>query len=173
MRAEDAGEVVRLAARVALSRIRRQRTAGGVGVLFNPRGEVLLTLAQYRRGWSFPGGYFEPHESGSEGITRELMEEVGYGTDYPTPIVVHVSDRPTHREHFAVAELTQDQADRLHPTSWEVRGLRWCNPNTMPRLHPFATALLSDGEGVVSRSGSRWITGPAAVAARRWNGSPE
>ena len=74
----DAAEVFRLAARVAVARLSGGHTMGGVAVLLNPRGEVLLTLARYRNSWSFPGGYFEPGETGPQGITRELVEEIGY-----------------------------------------------------------------------------------------------
>jgi 8-oxo-dGTP pyrophosphatase MutT (NUDIX family) len=156
----DAAEVFRLAARVGAARLSGGHTKGGVAVLLNPRGEVLLTLARYRRGWSFPGGYFEPGETGPQGITRELVEEIGYAADGPLIRVVHTSSRPGHSEHFGFALLDQDQADRLHATSWEVRGLRWCGPHSMPRLHSFARSLLSDAEGIVSQHGGRWVVGP-------------
>ncbi len=157
MNRKDAAEVVRLAARVGAARLFNGHTMGGVAVLLNPRGEILLTLARYRAGWSFPGGYFEPGETGPQGITRELVEEIGYPTNGPPIRVVHTSARPGHLEHFGYAILEQDQADRLHATSWEVRGLRWCSPHAMPRLHPFAQSLLSDSDGIVAQLGGRWV----------------
>ncbi len=161
MNRDDVAETVRLGVRVLTTRLAREQTRGGVAVLMNPRGELLMTLARYRLGWSFPGGYFEPGESGEAGITRELREEVGYPTDGPVIQVVHRSERRTHVEHFGFAMLDQTQADRLHPTSWEIRAARWCSPHSMPPLHTFARSLLSNGEGIVSQQGGRWIPGPA------------
>ncbi len=163
MNRQDAAEVFRLAARVAVARLFNGHTMGGVAVLLNPRGEVLLTLARYRAGWSFPGGYFEPGESAEQGIIRELTEEIGYPADGPVVRVVRTSSRPGHREHFSYAVLDQNQADRLHSTSWEIRGLRWCAPHAMPKLHPFAKSLLSHADGIVAQLGASWVPGPATT----------
>jgi 8-oxo-dGTP pyrophosphatase MutT (NUDIX family) len=155
----NALEVGAVGRRVLLARVGGAQTNGGVAILLDPAGRVLLTLARYRREWNFPGGYFEPGETPCDGIRRELTEEVAYPATAPTPVIVHTSPRPNHLEHFAVADLTHDEAVRLHCISWELRGAKWFGPHQMPPINKYTKYLLSNGEGVLSMNGSRWQWG--------------
>ena len=165
MNRHDVFDAARLGVRVAATRFTGGQTLGGCAVLLNPRGEMLLTLASYRTRWSLPGGYFEPGESSEVGITRELREEVGYAVNGPPIQVPHRSLHGKHVEHLGFAELDQNQADRLHPTSWEIRSIRWCSPHSMPPLYSLTRSLVSERTGIVAQSGPRWVPGPLVNAA--------
>jgi 8-oxo-dGTP pyrophosphatase MutT (NUDIX family) len=161
--AHEALEVARVGRRVLSAHLGTAPTAGGVALVLDSRGRLLLTLARYRRGWNFPGGFCSPGEDPIEGITRELQEEIGYPVDAPPLQLVHRSARRHHLEHFLMVEVPDDIAVRLHTTSWELRGAKWCGPHELPRLDPWTRRLLSDGEGVVSQLADRWIPGPTAA----------
>ncbi len=169
MNRADLVDVARLGARVVSTRltgaITGARTHGGVGILINHQGQVLMFFARYRSSWNFPGGWANQNEDPAEAITRELREEVAYPADGPALTIVHSSPTPRHTEYFAMAFVDANVADRLHSVSWEIRSIRWCGPHEMPRLHPRTQDLLSNGEGVLSQESGRWIPGPAAAAA--------
>jgi 8-oxo-dGTP pyrophosphatase MutT (NUDIX family) len=161
----DIVEVAQLSKRVVTTKLSGGQTQGGVAILINGRGQVLLSLARYRTAWTFPGGYANLNEEPVIAIARELSEEVAYPESAPKLIIVHQSDRSHHLEYFAMAFVDANVADRLHPVSWEIRSIRWCGPHEMPRLHPLTRALLSDGEGVLSQLQHRWVPGPVATVA--------
>ena len=51
------------------------RSAGGV--IFNPRGQVLLLRRAGEGSWCFPKGHIEPGESPQAAAAREVREECG------------------------------------------------------------------------------------------------
>jgi 8-oxo-dGTP pyrophosphatase MutT (NUDIX family) len=161
----DVVDVLQLGKRVLVTQLSGRKTHGGVGILLNHRGQVLLVLARYRTTWTFPGGWAEPNEDPATAIRRELTEEVAYPTSAPPLRIVHSSERARHTEYVALALVDANVADRLHPVSWEIRDARWCGPDEMPRTHPLTRSLMSNGEGVLGRDGNRWVLGPRAVQA--------
>lgn len=46
------------------------------GLVINDRDEILL-LKSPKRGWEYPGGMVEPHETLQEALIREIQEETG------------------------------------------------------------------------------------------------
>lgn len=46
------------------------------GLVINNRDEILL-LKSPKRGWEYPGGMVEPHETLQEALIREIQEETG------------------------------------------------------------------------------------------------
>jgi 8-oxo-dGTP pyrophosphatase MutT (NUDIX family) len=161
----DLVDVAAIGRRVISANAGGAPTHGGMAILFNPRGEVLFTLARYRKTWNFPGGFCNPSEHPAIGIRRELTEEVAYPDDGPEITLVHLMRRRGHTEYIAVAQVGIDIADRLHPVSWEIRGAKWCGPHNTPAINTYVRALLSNGDGVISQLGNRWIPGPKAQAA--------
>lgn len=46
------------------------------GLVINDKDEILL-LKSPKRGWEYPGGMVEPHETLQEALIREIQEETG------------------------------------------------------------------------------------------------
>ncbi len=160
----DLFEVAKIGQRVFRANLLGPPTHGGMAILFNPRGEALFSFAKYRRAWNFPGGFCNPDEPPEIGIRRELIEEVNYPADGPELTIVHSISRRVHTEFLAVVQLSQDQADRLHPVSWEIREARWCAPENTPPVNVHVRKLLAGNGGVISRVAQRWVPGPRAQA---------
>jgi 8-oxo-dGTP pyrophosphatase MutT (NUDIX family) len=162
----EGAEVLQIGRRVIAARVGKQPTTGGVGILLDDQGRVLMTLARYRRGWHFPGGWCRPDEDPADGIQRELAEEVNYHAGPGALTIAHRSKHRHHTEHFAVADVEAHVAATLRKTSWELREVRWITPRTLPmKLHPFTRSLLTNGEGVLDQADDRFVWGPAARAA--------
>ncbi|MBI3889371.1 NUDIX hydrolase [Candidatus Saccharibacteria bacterium] len=51
-------------------------------VIINEEGEILIVKETGRDWWDIPGGGLDHGESLKEGLTRELLEEVGYVGDF-------------------------------------------------------------------------------------------
>ena len=74
------------------------------GAVFDDRERVLLMQEKSDGRWSLPGGWADPGEAPSTAVTREVLEETGYGStavkliacwdrdlqDNPPPLPVHV-----------------------------------------------------------------------------------
>ena len=55
--------------------MKRQFSAGGI--VFNDKGEVLVTQHSQNKNWSFPKGHIDPGQTTEEAALREVREEGG------------------------------------------------------------------------------------------------
>jgi 8-oxo-dGTP pyrophosphatase MutT (NUDIX family) len=56
------------------------------GVVFAPRGDVLVVRRASDGGWELPGGRLAPDEAATEGVRREIREETGLDADVGRPV---------------------------------------------------------------------------------------
>ncbi len=151
-------EVVGALGTVASSMVGGPSSRGGVAILIDHTGRMLMVQARYRRTWTLPGGFLQPNEDPELGIRRELTEEVAFPVDAPTPPLMLKLHRRHHEEHVAVQQLDRAVAIKLHIVTWELRTMRWCRPDQMPPLHAVAQWVLADEHGLVAVDGRRWKT---------------
>lgn len=72
--------------------------------------------------WEFPGGKFEPGESATAALVRELREEIGVEVHEPELLCTLEHDYPQRRVRlhlFAVERFTGE------PASLDGQGLKW------------------------------------------------
>jgi 8-oxo-dGTP pyrophosphatase MutT (NUDIX family) len=126
------------------------------GVVFDPdRDVVLLAMHNLARFYQFPGGHFEPGESGGDAAIREVREETGVhatlwngarldvpgGIWHPSPIMTVETQAPANpawdeREHFHVDLLYLALADSLAPTTAqpdEIDAVQWLAIDALDR----------------------------------------
>ena len=112
----------------------------GVGIVFNPSGEVLIDQriknASLGGLWEFPGGKQEPKEAIEVTIARELTEELG--------IEVQVGERLisfehsySHKKLCFVVHLCKWLSGEPQPL--ESQQIRWVKPNELVD-YPFPAA---------------------------------
>lgn len=118
------------------------------GALINAEGKVLLAqrpagkhMAGY---WEFPGGKFEPQETATEALRRELQEELGIAVRACEPLITlshDYSDRKVRLHIFVVTAW-----DGV-PQSLDKQALNWVPAADLPSWDllpadaPIATAL--------------------------------
>lgn len=108
---------------------KRPLTDVAVGIVCAPNGQVLLAQRPpgkpYAGWWEFPGGKFEPGESASEAIARELHEELGLTIVQSMPWLVrqHAYEHARVRLHFRRIEQWQGE-----PESREGQAFGWRDP---------------------------------------------
>jgi 8-oxo-dGTP diphosphatase len=134
----------------------------GVLVAIIDDGRLLLTQRADLPVWVLPGGGIEAGESAAEAAVREAREETGL-TVSPTRLV-GVYSRPrwrrggSHELLFAAEPI----AGTLRPQPGEVRDLRYCAPDDLPRplvwwhRRPIRDALAGLGGGVAVSQGALW-----------------
>lgn len=145
---------------MGVSMLGGQRSRGGVALLLDHTGRLLLVHARYRKQWNLPGGFLGPDEDPEAGIRRELTEEVSLPADAPPIPLRVIQSRRHHDEHVACAQLHRDVAIKLRLSSWELRGMRWCGPHELPSLHAITLSVLAPEYGLIVANGKRWSLGP-------------
>ena len=124
------------------SKEKESKTFINLGVVLNPKGEVLLikrkSPEQGAKGavltWAFPGGKQKYEESREEGVEREVLAETGYEVnaikeislryhpEFPVIIVYHLCK-------------TEDFKPKAKPSEpWEVEEIRWVKPEEIRQL---------------------------------------
>ena len=97
-----------------------------VGVIRNPRGEVLIArrlAGTHLAGlWEFPGGKLEPEEAPRDGLIRELHEELGIAVTTAIPLLQILHDYPERRVLLDVWEVT---AFSGQPVGRQGQPLQW------------------------------------------------
>jgi ADP-ribose pyrophosphatase YjhB (NUDIX family) len=121
---------------------------GGVVIVLDGDGRVLLVRAVYRRSWTPPGGFVADDEDPLDGALRELREET---TLQATGRLVDRIERHGHVEHVVVADTV---SGRPEPASWEIRSVVWHAPTDHRVLHRVALEALSRATTVV---GDRYV----------------
>lgn len=109
-------------------------TAGAVGVIFNASGNVLLVDHVFHTpiSWGLPGGYIEHNENPSEGLARELREELALEVEVTQVIYV---DR-TYGNHLDFAYLCH-ALNEIGVISTELTGYDWYPLDKLPPLRDF------------------------------------
>ena len=109
-------------------------TAGAVGVVFNPQGQVLLVEHVFHpyAPWGLPGGWVDRNESPAETVTRELQEELHLMVEAHSLLLVETD----YGNHLDFAYLC-DAKGSVGQLSNELLGYDWYNTNALPKLHRF------------------------------------
>jgi mutator protein MutT len=117
-------------------------------VLIDARRRVLIAqrpAGKHMAGaWEFPGGKLEPGEAPTQGLARELGEELGITIDAPRPLM-----RLRHR--YPTREVLLDvwvvRRFRGRPRGLDGQALRWCDrvalatAELLPADRPILAAL--------------------------------
>jgi 8-oxo-dGTP diphosphatase len=111
-------------------------TAGAVGFVFNPRGEVLLVehVLHPRLPWGAPGGWLDPGETPGEAVVREMREEVGLSVEIVD--LLHIDFLPTFR-HVTFAYLCKTENYEINVLSPELLSFGWYTRDKLPDTLPY------------------------------------
>ena len=95
-------------------------------------GKVLMQKrVKYWKGYSFPGGHVEPHESFTESAVRELKEETGYDIRNLTFCgIIHWCHSVTNRRYLVFCYRTSDFSGQLRPETEEGH-VAWMDLSSM------------------------------------------
>ncbi|HUW21787.1 MAG TPA: NUDIX domain-containing protein [Candidatus Bathyarchaeia archaeon] len=105
----------------------------GSAIIENEEGQILLTQSpKWSNKWTMPGGHIDPGEKVSEGITREVEEEVGLKVKFIDVIVwgelIDSKDfhRPAHFIYFDVYYRLAGEKVKLDGV--EIKAYKWLTP---------------------------------------------
>ncbi|HVU11700.1 MAG TPA: NUDIX hydrolase [Phototrophicaceae bacterium] len=115
-------------------------TAGVIGVLINPLGEVLVVEHVYHTPprWGLPGGYVERGEDPAASLARELHEELELSVEVGAVLVVERG----YGNHLDIAYACHPQSD-VGKLCNELLDYRWSQPDQLPELRPFHRKAIS------------------------------
>jgi len=127
----------------------------GAKALVTGDSAVLLVRERHSDGspfWTLPGGGVRTHESHTEGLRRELLEELGCRARIADPLSTFWYAHDSHEaavSTYAVFECslhstpTPNPAEGVFETRWIEPGE--CPPTTLPQVRYLCTQLLADG----------------------------
>jgi ADP-ribose pyrophosphatase YjhB (NUDIX family) len=109
------------------------------GAIFDDQERVLLMREKTDGRWSLPGGWADPGDSPSAAVTREILEETGYGSEAvkliacwdrevqgnPPPLPVHV---------YKLFFLCRGGGTVQAPAALETLDVGWFAPDELPPL---------------------------------------
>lgn len=102
-----------------------------VNAVVEQGGRVLLARRRDIGWWNLPGGGVEPGESVTEGLQRELLEEIGAGAEIVRLAGVYSKPQKAEVVLVFLCHLIADQESALHTTE-EVSELEWFLPSALP-----------------------------------------
>lgn len=139
-------------------RLTRGITLGAQGLVIDGENRVLLIRHSYRRGWFFPGGGVEHHETAAEALARELFEEAGVEITGPAEL------------HGLFANAASFPGD--HIALFIVRAWRQARPFAptaeIAAQGFFAPAALPDGTDAGTRRRLKEVFDGYRPVAERW-----
>lgn len=105
----------------------------GSAIIENEKGQILLTQSpKWSNKWTMPGGHIDPGEKVSEGITREVEEEVDLKVKFIDVIawgeLIDSKDfhRPAHFIYFDVYYKLASEKVKLDGS--ELKAYKWIIP---------------------------------------------
>jgi len=124
------------------SKEKESETFINLGVVLNPKGEVLLIKRkkpeQGAKGavltWAFPGGKQKYEESRKEGVEREVLAETGYEVNAIKEISLryHPEFPVVIVYHLCKTENSTKPGETKEP--WEIAKIRWVKPQEIRNL---------------------------------------
>jgi len=110
-------------------RLQPKFTVSVTGILTNGSGEVLLLdhWLRPKSGWGPPGGFIDRGEQPEAALRREIKEETSLNLTN-----VRLVRTRTFKRHIEII-FTADAVGEARVASKEIRSLRWCKPDEMPR----------------------------------------
>jgi 8-oxo-dGTP pyrophosphatase MutT (NUDIX family) len=121
-------------------------TVGAVLALRRTDGALLLVEQRHSPGWALPGGLLNRGESPSEGLVREVAEEVGITIDpakLPRPFAV-VAPRVRRVDVVYVMTAFGAVAARRGPDTDEVTRVGWFALDALPEISDATVDILRD-----------------------------
>lgn len=111
----------------------------GSAIIENGAGQILLTQSpKWSNKWTMPGGHIDPGEKVSEGITREVEEEVGLKVKFVDVVawgeLIDSKDfhRPAHFIYFDVYYKLASSEVKLDNV--EIKSYKWLTPEEALKL---------------------------------------
>lgn len=109
--------------------MKREFSAGGI--VFNNKGQVLLTKHSQNKHWSFPKGLIDPGQTSEQAALREVKEEGGVEAEilgkvgYSKYIYTHKGEKIFKVvTYFLMKYISGDPKDH----DWEVEEAGWYFP---------------------------------------------
>jgi 8-oxo-dGTP pyrophosphatase MutT (NUDIX family) len=109
-------------------------SAGVIGVLFNPLGEVLVVEHVYHAPprWGLPGGYMDRGEDPQVTIAREMREELELSVEVGPVVALQRADG----NHLDIAFLCRSDGSVGHLCD-ELLDYRWVSLDQLPNIRRF------------------------------------
>lgn len=109
--------------------MKREFSAGGI--VFNSKGQVLLTQHSQNKSWGFPKGLIDPAQTSEQAAVREVKEEGGVEAEITGKVgyseyVYSLNGEKIFKvvTYFLMKYLKGDPADH----DWEVEEAGWYEP---------------------------------------------
>jgi ADP-ribose pyrophosphatase YjhB (NUDIX family) len=113
--------------------LRRALTLGVRGIVEDGEGRILFVRHTYVKGWHFPGGGVEPHETAAEALKREIFEEASIEL-MAAPVLAgaYFNRRLNGRDHVLLFRCSQWRAAGAFKPGAEIAEARFFGPDELP-----------------------------------------